>query len=480
MPSAEFSPSWQQLEAWQKPARSPSWAAVGRTRLHFLALALYVATQVYLIPLRPLGPSWAVWPRLADGAMFLLGLAALIGLPTWRALPDSHRRILWPLFAWVGLCAVSFLTVTLLLPRLGGLTHPSDKANVWGIYQLARLVQFSLLFLLAATVPLPTVRARWLGQLTALVLGLCCVLVVTTYFGLVPHPLLVAHLPQDPDVAGPWASFGATGDSGLGTISYNHAYVACQLMLLLMLRLSLTNCQFSVSNVALVLLTLAAVFFSGSRAGFGGMLVLLGGGLLPQWIHLGYSRRLLAIATFGAAAAAATAVLPNVGALGRVAQKLEDQGAIISRQLSVLEGFRSDNLSGRTEIWAHHLEEMNRQPWRWAIGGGFGAAVAAGNQAHMLALNVVVELGLIGLAVAVWLTWCVLQGLWLNEPPGKPLFWGTLALLLTSLTQETFYPVPALGHFLGLYLVAVAIALRVASDHPTWRIAEWRTAEVPS
>jgi hypothetical protein len=78
----------------------------------------------------------------------------------------------------------------------------------------------------------------------------------------------------------------------------------------------------------------------------------------------------------------------------------------------------------------------------------------------MLYLHIVSELGAAGLALYLVLFASILGALRRLDVAGRPLLWGTVALLFASLTQETFYPVPSQGYFLGFYLCAVAIALR--------------------
>jgi hypothetical protein len=93
------------------------------------------------------------------------------------------------------------------------------------------------------------------------------------------------------------------------------------------------------------------------------------------------------------------------------------------------------------------------------LGSGFGAA--SGKNAHLLYLQIVYEVGLIGLAVFAGLIYKVLSYLKFYERGIRPIYWATIAFLLSGLSQETFYPVPSFGHFLGFYLCSLAIALRL-------------------
>jgi hypothetical protein len=68
------------------------------------------------------------------------------------------------------------------------------------------------------------------------------------------------------------------------------------------------------------------------------------------------------------------------------------------------------------------------------------------------------ETGIFGLLFFFFLFRALLQGLWKSGIMGQSLALVSLGLLVASLTQETFYPVPAAGSFLGVYLALCGIA----------------------
>ncbi len=82
----------------------------------------------------------------------------------------------------------------------------------------------------------------------------------------------------------------------------------------------------------------------------------------------------------------------------------------------------------------------------------------------MLALHIIVESGLCGFTIFAALAVWVMRRLWRYDTYSRPIFWGSMALLFSSLTQETFYPVPALAYFLGVYVIVLAITWRVPID----------------
>ncbi len=437
--------------------------AVVATRWLFPGMCAYLAAQAYLIPIVAAGPSWSLWPRLADLAVAVLGLALLLGLPRQGAIRPIAYRILVGLAVTWCVALASFCVSTLLLPRLFESAPPTSQGLMWGAYQLIRLGQFVLLYFVAAAVPITRNRRRILDALTICVLLFVCGGVILQYVGVLTTEMLVGHLPSDPGVSGPWASFGEDSERGLGTISYNHAYVGCQLMLLYVLRLSLSGSRFDGLNVGLLVLTLAAVFLCGSRASFGGMLVLVASNVW-LWIQLGHGRAIMAWVTLLAVVLCPITVWPSTRPTANLAAGDGDDANLIARQLTTFEGYDAGNLAGRADIWSHRIGYLNERPWRWILGTGFGSAIVSGGQGHNQILNTIGETGVVGLAVAGVLAGTILVSLWKIEGDGRPLFWGSLALAVTSLTQETFYPVPALGHFLGFYLFTLAIALRMAED----------------
>jgi len=292
------------------------------------------------------------------------------------------------------------------------------------------------------------------------VLVFLCAAVVANYLKILPNEIIVGHLPSDKSVAGPWSEFGSEGD-GLGTVGYNHAYTAAQVMLAFAFYFSLTDQRLSLVSGLLLVASLVAVLLSGSRAGLGAMLLLVGVCLF-LWTSRGYLLPLIWFFVVLAAAATTFVALPGE-VLSQTAHRVQTANEkLLARQVTTFKGYKSENLSGRTEIWKSRLKYLNEEPYRWIVGAGFGSAAVSGRNAHMLPLNVIIELGIIGLVVGSAVCWLIGRQLWQLEPPGRPFFCSSVAILLTCMTQETVYPVPALGHYLGFYLFCLAIVLRLA------------------
>jgi hypothetical protein len=417
---------------------------LAHSRWALLAFCLYIMAQGFTIPVLAIGPSWAIWPTLPDFATAFLGVTALLSGSPGQFLSATHKTLVHYLVACLLACFVSFIFLIRLLP------DPSIGAMepTWGAFQLYRLVQFFIVFWAAARIPLSPQRIRMLSGVVAGVFYLVCLGVILTFFNVLPPEYLTLHLPRDPIALGPWADY-ALGDParGWGTIGYNHAYVAAQILVLLALYLRLRPVASALSNIVPILPALAATFLTGSRAGFAAT------GLFAV-LQL-FQRPTVCIALF-----AAMALLAAQYDWDSLPQEL---GQLTESQREIFDPLNRHSLHGRTEIWQEHLDFLQVRPWLWASGAGFGSVVQTGN-AHCLYLQILVELGVAGLVLWLGLVAYVLNALHRREPSAQPIFWLTVTLLVASLTQETFYPVPAFGHLLGLYLACLAITLRGAES----------------
>jgi len=254
-----------------------------------------------------------------------------------------------------------------------------------------------------------------------------------------------AHLPGGYQ-AGAWVHYvrsTGAGGAGLGTIGYNHGYVAAQVLLLVSLRIHLSSGQKAFSDGILLFVSIIACFLSGSRAGMAASLVFA----VALWAKKPIYTLIVV-------------VLLSVAAITVPADWLANLDPIMERQLTLTKAYEPQNWSGRVDIWVDRLAFLNENPVRWIIGSGFGSAVESGSNAHMLYFHIILETGLIGLSTFLLLGHKVLQYLRRHESSAQPILWITVALLVSSLTQETFYPDTSMGQFLGFYLCSLAVALR--------------------
>ncbi|MBE9015944.1 hypothetical protein C7Y66_14030 [Chroococcidiopsis sp. CCALA 051] len=419
---------------------------IQRTKWLFLALCFYLISQGFTIPILALGPSWAIWPTLSDFATACLILMLLLNFQKTPAPSKASWSIFFVLiFICVG-CILSFTW------NLTWLSSQSAKGSSFGIFQIYRLFQFVCIFWVTAHIPLTTKRITVLRQIVNTILIFVCAGIILTYFSIVPLSTITGHLPQGAGIAGPWNSYASLerfGGRGWGTIGYNHAYVSAQVILLLSLKIHLNSKQklLFFDNILLVL-SIVACFLSESRAGLATMIFYA--------IFFWFQKPIYAIvAAVIAGTTATTAIFISSSSINLTS----GEGSTVERQLALLNPNNSENLSGRDEIWTERMSLLDKEPLLWFFGGGFGSAIDSGSNAHMLYLHIIIETGLIGLLIFAFLFYKILSLLYEYEQGTKPVFWVTIALLFSSMTQETFYPTPAFGHFIGFYLCCLALAL---------------------
>lgn len=422
---------------------APSPTRLRRTRTAFLMLCGYLLSQSFMIPLRAVGPSWALWPSLSDVFAGLMVLYYAANYRYFRRISPANSRILQGLMLILaGTFSVLLVTYTASSVTL---MSGSTRAGNFGIFELYRLVQFTLIFRVAAGIPFTPKRLRMLSTSVGAALLIAVGALAGTYSSVIRTSMLVAHLPSDFNTAGPWAYLANTQLPDVGTIGYNHGYTAVQIVMLVGLYLSLQVRQDRLVEVIYLLVGLGGVFLTGSRAGLVAIAILTAAYFLRKPSKL-------IIAT-------ALSILLLLG-VGGMANRFDvDLNRTYERDTALAQPLDPQHLSGRQDIWHQALAFVQADPTRWMIGAGPGSAAQLDTNAHMMILHVVVETGIVGLTVFGWLAYTVLRLLRKQKSYTRPLLWVSVALLISSLTQETFYPIPAFGHFLGFYLCSLAIAL---------------------
>jgi O-antigen ligase len=218
--------------------------------------------------------------------------------------------------------------------------------------------------------------------------------------------------------------------------------------------------RYAYSNLALLFTGVVATLLTGSRAGFAVMLMVFGAYLLmrtPRWL---INAGLASVAVLLIAFILLSSQQPVPG------ESQDAFSSLVARQSAAFKPFESENLVGRDEIWSGRIENLNAEPIRWLIGWGFGSSpdTGPGLSPHMMPLQIIVELGLWALVlVGVWTVW-LLDLFWRAGGRDRIMFWTTIALLLSSATQETFYPVPSTGGFLGLFMIMAIVTVAPLVD----------------
>jgi hypothetical protein len=417
------------------------------TKTAFYLLCGYLIVQAFQIPLFAIGPSWALWPTLSDVFAGLLILVYLADQRHFKVISGANLQILRSLTLIT--CATLAVLIATYTVRFVADEAGNSRAGTFGVFQIYRLIQFTLIFRVAAGIPMTPKRLAKLSKAAGAALIAVLIGLAGTYSSLIRTRRLVALLPSDFNTAGPWAYMAHTQLRDVGTIGYNHAYTAIQIMMLLSLYMALQTRENRTLVVVLMLVSLGGVFLTGSRAGMAAMVL---------FVAAYFTRKpgMLAIAVV-------LTIFLLIGA-GSLMDKLDiNVSQTLHREAALSNPLDPGNLSGRQGIWLLSLAFVEADPVRWAIGAGPGSASHIGTNAHMLFLHIVLESGMIGLTIFGWVAYNVLRRLRRQGAVARPILWATVALLVSSLTQETFYPLPSFGHFLGLYLCSLAIILNIGA-----------------
>jgi hypothetical protein len=412
----------------------------------FWLCCAYVLSQVYMVPVWLIGPSWSVWPSVTDLVVLLmmtwLPFVRMAGTMTPEIVTIKRYLVLLACGA-----VASYFGLTLNLLDLKTVDAANEKGQYFGLYQVYRLGQFLVVFWFATELDLTAKRRLLLRRTIGLTFWITCASLLANYFGLFETPMLAPQIPRSPGTAGPWAfySLGLVG-SPVGAISFHRAYPAVQLLLLAATYI----CLIPPGRIWLPSLTLVSLFVgclvSDSRAGFVAACV------FAVIFVASRPRVLVAMTAIGVFAIPIGVYLSDEfsGALSRA----------VERQSTISTSYEEDGFAGRVEIWNDRLALLNRHPVFWAAGTGYGSAVETGSNGHMLYLHIALECGLVGLVGFLVLSQRITVFLWRGAEAGRAMCYATIALMVSALTQETFYPVPALGHFCGMYLFCVVVALR--------------------
>lgn len=451
-------------ERWAVQGPASVVSPIARTRLAFIALCLFVISQAYTVPVLQVGPSWAVHPGLPDITITLL-FGVVFFTPNFGQITPPSKLIRKVMLVSVFAFILSFVIVNIWFRQLKiNDVQPSascqpgkycgDSFN-YGVFHVIRLVQAALVFWAVTRIPLSPQRLTILKGITTVVLVFVSVACLLTYLEIVPTTTWGGHLSTNYDFSGPWAAtyLRNSQSQGLGTIGYNHGYVGAHIAVLFGLRAYLGRGKDQVFTAVLLLLATAAVFASSSRAGFVSMLFI--GALL--WIRKPIQAGVVAV------------VVASSVYLFAPPDLLSDEvSSTLDRQLTAFNPAEGENLSGRTDIWARNFKVLSDHPTSWLWGTGIGTSQARRSAAHNVALQYVMETGIIGLIGFLTVAFIGFTTLWKYEPPPKAFFIMTLGTFITGFSQEVFYPTAAFLYFLSTYMGCMGIVLQSAHLRADW------------
>ncbi len=422
-----------------------------KSRFMFGLLCLFLAAQVYNVPVLPIGPIWALWPTFADIVMVMLFVSVLFYR---HPLPSTNRRIFRLLIGVFIFLTINFLGLTVWSYMLELRFVEGNEGFRFAISGLYRVAQVIAIFYVVSIIPLNEKRHHIIERIIFVVISVSLFLIFLTYLQIVTTTQLSAHLSSDPNISGPWAGlyrlYDVTPD-GLGAISYNHGIVASQIITLLGFLLFISNGRNILRNNIIVIICIAGNFVSGSRTGFIAITIL--GAIL----YLQTVRQRPVYSIFVALGGILILYLGLTQGLFE-----ETLSNAVERQIVTVTNVEggSANLSGRLDFWEDHINILNENLLHWFIGSGLGTTKDTGHHSHNNYLTVVFEMGLIGLVGYFLFLANILKAIWQHDIKQKPFFLLTLILLFTSLTLEVFYPAAQRSAWLPLYFTMLAIVIQ--------------------
>lgn len=405
----------------------------------YVALLGYFASFCYVIPVPAPGLPWAVWPTLTDfAAALLIAATFLAGKPRGFTKHPLAARLVSGLAAFLVLGGVSFVVINLGMNA----GRQSEFGLENGVFYMYRTFQFALVAWAASQIPMSPSRLRGIAWVCAGVLLLAGATCLVNRVGIVPTSMLAPQIPASKNISGPWSGYADDALLGSGTLGYNHALGAAILVTLLALFLSLPKKPNALAGGFLVLYAVLAIAATGSRAGLATALIYA--------LYVLFRNPILVVGAV-VVGAAVYLVIPTDAIQG------EDLEAAVEKQSELANPLESEQFQSRQLIWQTWSEKLLQEPRYLVTGVGFGAARDVAGLGHNQPLTVLGEFGVFGLLGALLAAGLLLRAVWRLEKSPRRFSWYIVVIYLSCMTQESLYPVPAMGHFPGLFCVAIVL-----------------------
>lgn len=412
------------------------------SRLQMFAVIIYILSQGFTIPILPVGPSWAVWPRLDDFATFFLVLVYMATRHNTCPMNSTERFFMRLVIIGAFLALFSTFTGKLMRPDI-------PRGPRFGIFQTFRVLEYLAVWGCIRGMAFSSRQFAKVSYTVFWVVIFVVLVCLGNITGKIPPARLISHLPQGA-AAGAWAYIHSrTGVSPpLGPFGYLPGYLVDQLILLTAILLA-SKKPSALFRLPLVALVAIVVVLSGARAA------------TIAWF--------LSLAIFSAKSFRQLIIMILVICMlltgfyvfsGRIIE--EDIGyRAVQRITSIFVREQDVTLSGRTEQWKAAIEEITSgvQSIFLGVGWGFGGFVLPGRigNAHNMYLQVTLELGIFGLVGYIILLvsgYKLLRG---KDRLLSAIRSGFLALLVAGMSGEVIYVTPSNGSFMGFAAAVFAI-----------------------
>ncbi len=408
------------------------------TPLQLFAVIVYLLSHSFEIPILPVGPSWAVWPRLDDFATLFLFMVYL-GTRNNTCPMDKNERLISRLIV-IGI----IFTIPSIL--LGQLMNPgAAKGMTFGIAHTYRVAEYFLVWFCIRGMVFSSKQFDKISYAIFFITIFVVIISIGNITGKIPIAKLVAHLPYGA-VSGRFILLHEKTGPSLAMGPY--AGSLTMRMTLFTMLLLVSRKPSAIFRIPLIVIIGGVIFFGAARAG------MIGWALAIAFFSCKSIKQLviviLMILLFYILAVAFSEVI-DIEVMERAQS---DVRSIVGQEdINV-------KLSGRVERWSMILRYIVSHPQVliWGVGWGFTGQIFGGN-AHSMYLHMLCEVGLFGLVMFLFLLsiiWRLLRG---KDRLLGAMRAAFLAYLITSFTGEVFYPTASSGSFLGCLGAIFAIAV---------------------
>ena len=413
------------------------------SKLQMFAVIVYLISQGFTIPILPIGPSWAVWPRLDDFATAFLVLVYFSTRANTCPMNKLERTI--------SVLIIAGVLFSIPSTFFGRLMHPEIlKGPSYGIFQTFRIFEYGMVWVCIRGMTFSQKQFDKISYTIFFVMVFVVIVGIGNATGIIPPARLLAHLPYD----GPWGVLKTRGTGAfrpVGPYGWNSGYMVDQLVFMTAILL-VSRKPSVIFRIPLVVAVAVVVFLTGSRAAtiaWCTCLVILAHKSIKQLVVM------LVIVSMFFVALYISSDYFDVDIVERATHRI---GTLLHR-----ETFEEKTLSGRTVQWATAVDYILSDPSvsLMGVGWGFGGVVLVEKtgigHVHCMYLDVLLEVGVFGAVMFYILLFNMYRLLRGRDRLLTAMRAAFLALLVAGITGAVFYPVVAGGSFLGFTGAVFAI-----------------------
>ena len=427
----QINPELIEYSDYPELSQRPSFAS----RIQLFAVIVYLITQGFTIPILPIGPSWAVWPRLDDFATVFLFLVYLNTRNNMCPMSKTERFVFILIIIGVVLSFPSTLFGKVMRPEL-------PKTLSYGIFQTFRVFEYLMVWVCIRGMTFSSKQFDKISYTVFFVVVFVVIIGIANATGAIPSARLLAHLPYE----GPWGvlkieRIGA--DFPIGPYGDNPGYMVRQLVFFTALLLA-SRKPSAMFRIPLLAVMAIVIFLSGARSATAAWCI-----SLAIFVHKSVKQLIILLIVI-------FLFLTSFYIFGSFFEvEVVERATERAKTLVHRETFEEQTLSGRTLQWAAALRYIASDPsvsvlgTGWGFGGVVLAPVTAIGTTHCMYLMVLLELGIFGALIFYILLFNMYQLLRGKDRLLVALRAAFLALLVASITSEVFYPVVSMGSFLG-------------------------------